>query len=209
MTAQECIQSHRIVPVVVLDSVDAAVPLADALIAGGLPVAEVTFRTPVAAACMKALSSHGGILVGAGTVTSADHVDIARDSGADFIVCPGFHESAVKRSLELGLPVYPGIVTPSDIARAMDYGLEVVKFFPAETFGGVRALKALSGPYHTMRFIPTGGINASNISDYLALPSVLACGGSWMVARQLVNEGKFEEITRLTQDAVSLAQNLA
>lgn len=204
MNAQATIQDHRIVPVVVLDTVESAAPLADALVRGGLPIAEVTFRTPVAAQCMKALSEKGDILVGAGTVTSAELVDIAYDHGASFIVCPGFHETAVKRSLELGLPVYPGVVTPSDIARAMDYGLKAVKFFPAETFGGVATLKALAGPYHEMKFIPTGGINSSNIISYLALDSVLACGGSWMVDRKLVNDGQFDQIANLTAEAVQL-----
>ncbi|NWK54712.1 bifunctional 4-hydroxy-2-oxoglutarate aldolase/2-dehydro-3-deoxy-phosphogluconate aldolase [Verrucomicrobiaceae bacterium N1E253] len=207
MNAQATIQDRRIVPVVVLDSVESASPLADALVSGGLPIAEVTFRTPVAAQCMQALSDRGDVLVGAGTVTSAELVDIAHDNGANFIVCPGFHESAVKRSLELGLPVYPGVVTPSDIARAMEYGLEAVKFFPAETFGGVPTLKALAGPYHEMKFIPTGGINSGNISSYLALDSVLACGGSWMVDRKLVNSGEFETIAHLTSEAVQLTQS--
>lgn len=206
MNAQTTIQNHRIVPVVVLDTVESASPLADALVQGGLPVAEVTFRTPVAAQCMKTLASRGDILVGAGTVTSAELVDIAHDNGASFIVCPGFHESAVKRSLELGLPVYPGVITPSDIARAMEYGLKVVKFFPAETFGGVNTLKALAGPYHEMKFIPTGGINSSNILSYLELDSVLACGGSWMVDRKLVNNGEFEKIASLTAAATQLTQ---
>lgn len=204
MNAQEIIQSHRIVPVVVLDSVESASPLADALVRGGLPIAEVTFRTSAATESMKALAARGDILVGAGTVTSAELVDIAHDSGANFIVCPGFHESAVKRGLELGLPVYPGVITPSDIARAMEYGLGAVKFFPAETFGGASALKALAGPYHEMKFIPTGGINSSNIKSYLALNSVLACGGSWMVDRKLINAGSFDQIAQLTSEAVQM-----
>lgn len=206
MAPQATIQNHRIVPVVVLDSDESANPLADALVQGGLPIAEVTFRTPAATACMKTLADRGDILVGAGTVTSAALVDIAHDNGANFIVCPGFHESAVKRSLELGLPVYPGVITPSDIARAMEYGLKAVKFFPAETFGGISTLKALAGPYHDMKFIPTGGINSSNIGTYLALDSVLACGGSWMVDRKLVNDGAFEQIATLTAEAVQLTR---
>lgn len=204
MTAQEHIQQHRIVPVVVLDSVESAPPLADALIQGGIPIAEITFRTPAAAKSMHALAKRGDILIGAGTVTNAELVDVAHDNGADFIVCPGFHESAVKRSLELGLPVYPGVITPSDIARAMDYGLGAVKFFPAETFGGVKTLQALAGPYHDMKFIPTGGINKSNVKNYLNLNCVLACGGSWMVDRQLINEGAFQQITKLTEEAVQM-----
>lgn len=206
MNAEATIRSHRIVPVVVLDTVESASPLADALVSGGLPIAEVTFRTPVAAECMKTLSARGDILVGAGTVTSAELVDIAHDNGANFIVCPGFHESAVKRSLELGLPVYPGVITPSDIARAMEYGLKAVKFFPAETFGGVSTLKALAGPYNEMKFIPTGGINSANIKSYLELDSVLACGGSWMVDRKLVNAGEYQKIADLTTEAVQLTQ---
>lgn len=206
MNVEQSIQSHRIIPVIALDSVDDAAPLADALVAGGLPIAEVTFRTEAAAACIKVMAKRGDVLVGAGTITNAEQVEIAHDNGAQFIVCPGFHESAVKNSLELGLPVYPGVLTPSDIARAMDYDLDVVKFFPAEAFGGVTTLKALAGPYQKMRFIPTGGINAGNIQDYLELEQVLACGGSWMVARKLVNEAAFAEITRLTTEAVQLTK---
>ncbi|MGB0993039.1 MAG: bifunctional 4-hydroxy-2-oxoglutarate aldolase/2-dehydro-3-deoxy-phosphogluconate aldolase [Akkermansiaceae bacterium] len=204
MNVSEQIATSRLVPVVVLDSVEHASPLADALVSGGLPIAEITFRTDCAADCMKAMSQRGDIHVGAGTVCTAEQVDIARDNGATFIVCPGFHEKAVVRSLELGLPVFPGVATPSDIARAMDYGLGTVKFFPAETYGGAKALKAISGPYHQMKFVPTGGINAANVCDYLALDCVTACGGSWMVDRKLVNAGDFSSIEKLTRDAVAL-----
>ncbi|BDS07020.1 hypothetical protein NT6N_20600 [Oceaniferula spumae] len=202
----EQMKSHRLVPVIVLDREDDAAPLADALIAGGLPVAEVTMRTSAALASMREISKYPEVLLGAGTVLTADQVDMAVEAGAGYIICPGMHRSVIERCLELGVMVIPGAITPSDIALAMDYGLSHVKFFPAEAFGGAKTLKAMAAPYQDMKFVPTGGIHAGNVSDYLAISSVTACGGSWMVDRSLVNAGKFDEIQTLVSEAVQLVK---
>lgn len=194
--------SYKIVPVVVLDDAQDANSLGDALVAGGLPIAEVTLRSPAALGAMRILSERGDVLVGAGTVTNARQVDAAKEAGAEFIVSPGFHESVVKRCLELDLAILPGVSSASDIAKAMDFGLSAVKFFPAEASGGVKLLKALAAPYHEMKFVPTGGIHVDNIADYLAVSAVLACGGSWMVDRKLVQQADFETIKNLTKEVV-------
>ncbi|MBT8044691.1 MAG: bifunctional 4-hydroxy-2-oxoglutarate aldolase/2-dehydro-3-deoxy-phosphogluconate aldolase, partial [Verrucomicrobiae bacterium] len=175
--------SHQLVPVIVMDKAEDGKPLAEALIAGGLPVAEVTMRTDAAIGAMKEIGQYDEILLGAGTVLTAGQVDQAVDAGARYVICPGMHEEVIERCLELGVLVIPGAITPSDIAKAMSYGLQVVKFFPAESFGGAKTLKAMAAPYGEMGFVPTGGINAGNVIDYLSMPSVVACGGSWMVER--------------------------
>jgi len=197
---------HQLVPVIVMDCSDNGKPLAEALIAGGLPVAEVTMRTPAALGAMKEIGAYDEILLGAGTVLTADQVDMAVDVGAKYIICPGMHESVIERCLELDVLVIPGVITPSDIAKAMSYGLELVKFFPAESFGGAKTLKAMAAPYGDMRFVPTGGINAGNVMDYLSMPSVVACGGSWMVERGLIQDGNFEEIKTRVAGAVQLVK---
>lgn len=198
----------KLVPVIVLDRAEDASPLAESLIEGGLPVAEITMRTPAALDAMKAMANHPEVLLGAGTVCTADQVDQAVDSGAKYIICPGLHEEVVERCLELNVLVIPGVITPTDIAKAMSYGLDLVKFFPAESFGGAKTLKAMAAPYGNMRFVPTGGINLQNVTSYLEIPSVTACGGSWMVDRGLIKAGKFSEITTLVRDAVALAQSI-
>lgn len=197
----------KLIPVIVLDSANDASPLAESLIEGGLPVAEVTMRTPAALEAMKEMGKHSEILLGAGTVCTADQVDQAVDAGARYIICPGFHEEVVQRCQELGVLVIPGVITPTDIAKAMSYGLNIVKFFPAEAFGGASTLKAMAAPYGDMRFVPTGGINANNVSNYLEIPSVAACGGSWMVDRKLIQSGDFSQITTLVRDAVTLVKS--
>lgn len=196
----------RLVPVVVLDSACTAGPLADALVAGGLPVAEVTFRTEAAEASIRTMSQRGDVLVGAGTVLTIEQAKRAIDAGARFIVSPGTNPPVVEYCLSQAVPITPGIATPTDIDLARQFGLSVLKFFPAEAYGGVKTLKALSAPYGNVRFIPTGGVNAKNLADYLALPSVLACGGSWMVDRKLVNAGEFDKIQSLVAEAVALAK---
>ncbi|MEP7055224.1 MAG: bifunctional 4-hydroxy-2-oxoglutarate aldolase/2-dehydro-3-deoxy-phosphogluconate aldolase [Actinomycetota bacterium] len=198
--------AYRLVPVVVLDRVEDAGPLGQALKAGGLPCAEVTFRTAAAEDAIRELSKDADLLVGAGTVVRADQVDVAVAAGAAFIVSPGFSASVVLRCQQVGVPVLPGVATPSEVMVALDAGLDVVKFFPAETLGGVAALRAMSAPFAGMRFVPTGGVSAANLGDYLALGSVLAVGGSWMVAPSMVRAGAFDEVTRLTAEAVSMAQ---
>ncbi|MBT8036617.1 MAG: bifunctional 4-hydroxy-2-oxoglutarate aldolase/2-dehydro-3-deoxy-phosphogluconate aldolase [Verrucomicrobiae bacterium] len=197
---------HQLVPVIVMDRAEDGKPLAEALIEGGLPVAEVTMRTSAALGAMKQIGAYSDILLGAGTVLTADQVDMAVDSGASYIISPGMHEEVVERCLDLGVLVIPGVITPSDIAKAMSYGLDLVKFFPAESFGGAKTLKAMAAPYGEMRFVPTGGINAGNVMDYLTLPSVAACGGSWMVERGLIQEGNFTEIVSRVRGAVDLVK---
>ena len=201
------IAAARILPVVVLDRVEDAVPLAEALVAGGLPVAEVTFRTAAAAEAIAQIARHvPDMLIGAGTVLSGDQLKAAGDAGAQFIVTPGFNPEVVSASLTRGLPIVPGVNNPTGVEQAMGFGLRTVKFFPAEPSGGVPFIKALTGPYPDMRFVPTGGIGPSNLSSYLALPAVLACGGSWMVDAKLVRAQNFGEISRLTAEAVAIAR---
>lgn len=194
-----------IVPVVKIDDAKDAVPLAQALISGGLPVAEITFRTAAAEEAIRNIASTlPDMLVGAGTVLSVEQVKRAVDAGARFIVSPGFNPAVVEYCVVNRIPITPGCSNPSDIEMALGFGLDVVKFFPAEAFGGLATLKAISAPYGMIRFIPTGGINTENLNDYLAFNKILACGGSWMVKDELIKKGNFDEITRLTREAVNL-----
>jgi 2-dehydro-3-deoxyphosphogluconate aldolase/(4S)-4-hydroxy-2-oxoglutarate aldolase len=203
-TVLERIAELRIVPVAVVEDAARAAPLGAALVAGGLPCIEETFRTAAAEQAVREAARNPDLLVGAGTVVRPEQVDLALAAGARFVVTPGFSPAVVRACQDAGVPVVPGVSTATEIQLALDAGLEVVKFFPAETSGGVPALKALSAPYSMMRFIPTGGISAANLRDYLALPSVVAAGGSWMVAPALVAAGRYDEIRRLTADAVTL-----
>jgi 2-dehydro-3-deoxyphosphogluconate aldolase / (4S)-4-hydroxy-2-oxoglutarate aldolase len=196
--------AHGVVPVVVLEQPSAARRLGAALRAGGLPVAEVTFRTAAAGEAIRALADDPALLVGAGTVIRPEQVDEAVAAGARFIVSPGLSERVVERCREHGVPVVPGVATASDVMAALDLGLDVLKLFPAEACGGVATLKALAGPFPGVRFVPTGGISAANAGSYLALPSVAAVGGSWMVAPQLVRSGDFDAVRRLAGEAVAL-----
>jgi 2-dehydro-3-deoxyphosphogluconate aldolase/(4S)-4-hydroxy-2-oxoglutarate aldolase len=196
----------RVVPVVTLDRAEDATRLGSALKAGGLPCAEVTFRTPAAEEALRRLARDADLLVGAGTVLRPEQVDTANAAGARFIVSPGFSARVVQRCQELSLPVFPGVATPTEVQMALDAGIEVMKFFPAEANGGASTLRALGEPFSMVRFIPTGGINPRNLASYLALPSVVAVGGSWMVARGLVTSGDFDAITRLSSEAVELVK---
>jgi 2-dehydro-3-deoxyphosphogluconate aldolase/(4S)-4-hydroxy-2-oxoglutarate aldolase len=198
----------RIIPVIALDDADAAAPLADALVAGGLPIIEITFRTDAAERAIRAVSHRGDLLVGAGTVLNVDTAKRAADAGAKFIVSPGFNPKVVSWCVNAGLPITPGTATPTDIEMALDHGLSVVKFFPAEPLGGVAMLKAIAAPYGMMRFIPTGGIGPENMATYLAFPKVLACGGSWMATKELIAAGQFDKIRDLTRLAVELADRV-
>ena len=193
------LQSLRVIPVVALERAADAEPLADALCAGGLPCAEITLRTDIALDAIRALADRDDFLLGAGTVHCAEQAEAAVEAGAKFVVTPGFNPRTVAWCQDHAVPVFPGIATPTDLEMALEPGVTTVKFFPAETLGGVRTLKAFSGPYGEVRFIPTGGIHAGNLADYLALPSVLACGGSWMV-----KAGDWESTTRLTAEAMQL-----
>ncbi|MCB2169294.1 MAG: bifunctional 4-hydroxy-2-oxoglutarate aldolase/2-dehydro-3-deoxy-phosphogluconate aldolase [Deltaproteobacteria bacterium] len=199
------ILDHKIIPVVAIHDAGDALPLADALIRGGLPCAEITFRTAAAAGAIEAIAKRGDIDVGAGTVLKVEQVQQAVDAGATFIVAPGFNPKVVAYCIDNGIPVTPGVSNPTDIEMALDFGLEILKFFPAEAFGGLKTLKAMSAPYTMMRFIPTGGIGPGNVLDYLKHPKVAACGGSWMVKSDLIAAGQFERITELTREAVAIA----
>jgi 2-dehydro-3-deoxyphosphogluconate aldolase/(4S)-4-hydroxy-2-oxoglutarate aldolase len=198
----------RLVPVVVLEDAKNAEPLAEALIAGGLPCAEVTFRTAAAAESIKRISKYKEMCLGAGTVLSVDQAKQAVDSGATFIVSPGFNPKVVQYCVEHKIPITPGICTPTEIEMGLDYGLNIFKFFPAEAYGGLKTLKAISAPYSMIKFIPTGGIDAKNVREYLSFKQVVACGGSWMVTREMISNSKFNEVTTLAQEAVNLVKGL-
>jgi 2-dehydro-3-deoxyphosphogluconate aldolase/(4S)-4-hydroxy-2-oxoglutarate aldolase len=195
----------RVVPVVVAEQPDQAAPLATALVRGGLPCAEVTFRTAAAEAVLREMAQNPDVLVGAGTVIRPEQVDRAVNAGARFVVTPGFNARVVAACQELGVLVIPGIATPTEILAALDAGLDTVKFFPAESLGGVTSLKAMSAPFGGVRFMPTGGITAASMSSYLSVPSVVAVGGSWMVAPGLLQDGRYDEVSRLAAQAVELA----
>ena len=204
MTMLEQIRKIGIVPVVKLDDAKDAVPLAKALLDGGLTCAEITFRTSAAEESIRRIvNEYPEMLVGAGTVLTVEQLNKAIGAGAKFVVSPGFNPEVVKACIAKGVPVYPGCSTPTDMEAAMALGLETVKFFPAENAGGIAAIKAMSAPYTGLTFIPTGGISAKNINDYLSFPKVVACGGSWMVDPKLIEAGDFAEITRRTQEAVT------
>lgn len=203
----EKIQEIGIVPVVVLDDAKDAAPLAKALMDGGLSCAEVTFRTDAAEESIRIMSEQfPDMLVGAGTVLTTDQVDRAVAAGAKFIVSPGLNPRIVKYCVEKGILITPGCSNPSDIEQALENGLEVVKFFPAEAAGGLPMIKAMAAPYVGVKFMPTGGINAKNVRDYLAYNRIIACGGSWMVKSELVKEGKFDEIEKLAREAVEIVK---
>ncbi len=194
-----------IIPVIKIEDAEKAVPLANALMKGGLPAAEVTFRTAAAAdAIANIAKALPDMLVGAGTVLTTEQVDKAIEAGAKFIVSPGFNPKIVKYCIEKGVPVCPGCATCGEMEQAMELGLDVVKFFPAEAIGGLNVIKSVSAPYGKLKFMPTGGINEENILSYLKNPKILACGGSFMVKDSLINAGKFDEIEALTKGAVAL-----
>ena len=203
------IEELGIVPVVVLQDAKDAKPLGEALCKGGLPCAEVTFRTAAAKESIRIMAEEfPQMLVGAGTVLTTAQVDEALSAGAKFIVSPGFDPEIVDYCLEKQVPVFPGCITPSEIAQAVKRGLRVVKFFPAQQFGGAATIKALSAPYTGLKFMPTGGVSAANLKDYFGCKAVVACGGSWMVKGDLVAEGRFDEIESLTAEAVKLVAEI-
>ena len=198
-----------VVPVVKIERAEDAVELGRALLAGGLPCAEITFRTAAAEEAIRRISSSlPEIIVGAGTVLSVDQADKAVSAGARFIVSPGFNPKVMDWCLQNEIPVTPGVLTPTEIDMALDRGLSILKFFPAEAIGGIAVLKAISAPYGGVKFIPTGGINRDNLADYLALPSVHCCGGSWLVKAILISAGKFDEITELARAAMSVVRRV-
>ena len=197
------IESIGIVPVIKIQNTDNAVPLARALCAGGIPAAEITFRAAGADIAIKAIrESIPDMVVGAGTVLTIEQADRAIASGAHFIVTPGFNPNVVAHCIKKGVTIVPGCNNPSDMERAIEAGLDVVKFFPAEQSGGVAFLKAVSAPYSSLKFMPTGGVNAKNLNDYLSFNKIAACGGSWMVKSDLIDAGEFDKITALCREAM-------
>lgn len=197
----------RVVPVVTIDAAADAGGLADALAAGGLPIAEVTFRTDAAAEAIRAIcAARPDVLVGAGTVLDATTVDKALEAGAEFIVAPGLNPHVVERCLERGVAAVPGVATPTEIEAALALGLRLLKFFPAEAMGGPGYLSAMSAPYRGVRFMPTGGINPANLASYLALPNVVAAGGTWIATADSIRNQRWDEITGLAEEAVSISR---
>ena len=208
-TVLEKIKKMGIVPVVVIENEKDAVPLADALCNGGLACAEVTFRTAAAGEAIRLMKeAHPEMLVGAGTVLTVDQVDRAVQAGAEFIVSPGFDPEIVDYCLKKEIPVLPGCISPSEVAQAVKRGLKTVKFFPAEQAGGVAMIKAMAAPYTGIKFMPTGGINAKNLEDYLSFDKIVCCGGSWMVKGELVKAGAFDKIKELTAEARNLVESI-
>ena len=205
----EKISAMGVIPVVAIENASDAGGLGDALIEGGLPCAEITFRTAAAASAIRTLcNSHPGILVGAGTVLTKSDAETAVDAGASFVVTPGFDGDLVDWCLDQSIPVIPGVMTPTDINAAINRKLNVLKFFPAEAAGGVKTLKAISGPYGSIKFVPTGGITLGNLEAYLSLPNVVACGGSWLVQKDQISSGEFDTIESLVREAVQLVERI-
>lgn len=194
----------KVVPVIAIDNAQDVLPLGKALVENGLPVAEITFRSDAAAEAIRLLrSAYPDILIGAGTVLNEAQVIEAKEAGADFIVSPGLSPSTVKACQKHKIAIVPGVNSPSLVEQALELGVDTVKFFPAEASGGLAMLKSLLGPYQQIKVMPTGGINQNNIHDYLALPAVLACGGTWMVDKSLVNDAAWDEIGRLVKEIVA------
>lgn len=203
------IEKTGVIPVVVINDVEDAEPLAQALCEGGLPCAEVTFRTAAAEESIRKMTDiYPDMLIGAGTVLTTEQVDRAVAAGAKFIVSPGFDPEVVDYCILKQIPVFPGCITPSEVAQAVKRGLKVVKFFPAVQFGGVSTIQALTAPYVGLKFMPTGGVNAKNLADYLQCKSIIACGGSWMVKSDLIKAAEFEKIKDMTKEAVSLVNEI-
>ena len=203
------LQKIGIVPVVVLNDAKDALPLAERLVKGGLPCAEVTFRTAAAEESIRAMvKAYPEMIVGAGTVLSCEQADRAIDAGAKFIVSPGFNPKVTEHVLKKGVPMTPGVCTPTEIEAALQFDLDVLKFFPAEPSGGLKMLKAMCAAYVNLHFMPTGGINAENVKDYLKYDRIVACGGSWMVSGALVKEGKFNEIENLVREAAGIVKEI-
>ena len=203
------LQKLGIVPVVVLDRAEDALPLAERLVKGGLPCAEVTFRTAAAEESIRQMAkAFPDMIIGAGTVLTCEQADRAIDAGAKFIVSPGVNPKVTEHVLKKGIPMTPGVCTPTEIEAALQFDLDVLKFFPAEPSGGLKMIKALAAPYVGVNFMPTGGISAANVRDYLAYDRIVACGGSWMVAGNLVKEGKFDEIGRLVKEAADIVKEI-
>jgi 2-dehydro-3-deoxyphosphogluconate aldolase/(4S)-4-hydroxy-2-oxoglutarate aldolase len=194
-----------IIPVIKIDELNDTIPLIEALKSGGLNTAEITFRTAAAKDAIKIVNEKfPAVILGAGTILNVEQAKQAIEAGAKFIVSPGFSQKVVQFCLDQEVPIFPGVATPTDIQMAIEHGLGIVKFFPADAFGGIKTLKALAGPFGSIKFIPTGGITAQNLAEYIVFPKVFACGGSWMVKDELIKAKKFDEIKRLTEEAINI-----
>ncbi|MGU5598469.1 bifunctional 4-hydroxy-2-oxoglutarate aldolase/2-dehydro-3-deoxy-phosphogluconate aldolase [Aeromonas caviae] len=203
----EQLQALKVIPVIAIEQAEDIIPLGAALANNGLPVAEITFRSAAAVEAIRLLrKAYPEMLIGAGTVLNREQVIAAKEAGATFIVSPGFNPNTVKACQELDIPIIPGVNNPSTIETALEMGLTTLKFFPAETSGGTAMIKALLAPYTQIKLMPTGGISTHNINEYLAIPRVIACGGSWMVDKKLIADKQWEEIGRLTRQAVALVE---
>jgi 2-dehydro-3-deoxyphosphogluconate aldolase/(4S)-4-hydroxy-2-oxoglutarate aldolase len=206
-SVKERIAEIKLLPVIKLNRVEDAVPLAEALLEGGLPVMEITFRTDAAEESIRAVSkAFPEVLTGAGTVVTLEQVKRAHDAGATYVITPGISNVVIEYCCKHNIPVYPGACTPSEVIQVLEFGLDIVKFFPAAQYGGLATIKALSAPFPTVGFVPTGGVSASNLREYLAFPKVVACGGSWMVKDDLIKAGDFKGITALVKEAVTLTK---
>lgn len=202
-TINDQLAALKVIPVIALNKTEDAIPLGRALVENGMPCAEITFRTECAADAIRAMRKEfPEMLIGAGTILTNAQVDEAIDAGVDFIVSPGFNPRTVQYCLDKNMPIVPGVNNPSLVEQAMDMGLRTLKFFPAEPSGGVNMLKALSAVY-PVKFMPTGGVSLNNVDEYLSIPSVLACGGTWMVPTNLIDEGKWDELGALVKGAVA------
>ena len=198
----------KIIPVLVIEDAKNAQPLGESLVNNGLPVAEVTLRTSAALESIRTMSQIDGLITGAGTVLTIDHAKAAIDSGASFLVSPGLNEDVITYAQSVNVPIIPGVVTPTEVAHAIDLGLDFIKLFPAEAVGGAALLKAYASVYPNVKFMPTGGVSINNVSDYLSLPNVIACGGSWMAPANLLSNGDFAQINQLIQEAATIWQEL-
>ncbi|HAS6074581.1 TPA: bifunctional 4-hydroxy-2-oxoglutarate aldolase/2-dehydro-3-deoxy-phosphogluconate aldolase [Vibrio vulnificus] len=202
---KEQLKALKVIPVIAIDKAEDIIPLGKVLAENGLPAAEITFRSAAAAEAIRLLrETQPDMLIGAGTVLNREQAIAAKEAGATFIVSPGFNPNTVKACQEIGIDIVPGVNNPSTVEAALEMGLTTLKFFPAEASGGINMVKSLLAPYTDIELMPTGGINPVNIKDYLAIPRVLACGGTWMVDKKLIEEGNWEELARLTREAVAL-----
>lgn len=208
MMINEVIKKNGVVPVISINNSKDAISLGKSLIEGGLNIVEITFRTEAAAESIKILSeTYPELVVGAGTVLSVENVDTAMENGAQFIVTPCFDAEVIDYCINKGISIYPGIVTPSELNEARKRGLEIVKFFPCETFGGLKTIEAISAPFSSMKFMPTGGINPNNLEEYLASDKIVACGGTWIAKPSMIDNGEFEQVTKNVEEAVKLVEN--
>ncbi|MDW2105068.1 bifunctional 4-hydroxy-2-oxoglutarate aldolase/2-dehydro-3-deoxy-phosphogluconate aldolase [Vibrio sp. 1580] len=202
---KEQLKALKVIPVIAIDKAEDIIPLGKVLAENGLPAAEITFRSAAAAEAIRLLhEAQPDMLIGAGTVLNREQAIAAKEAGATFIVSPGFNPHTVKACQEIGIDIVPGVNNPSTVEAALEMGLTTLKFFPAEASGGINMVKSLLAPYTDIELMPTGGINPANIKDYLAIPRVLACGGTWMVDKKLIEAGNWEELARLTREAVAL-----